>query len=113
MTVILSDGSYRVARRPFPPPQDSHGTPAPAPLGTPGPARAGGGVEQPDGTWRLRLDPAEWPVHPGDVVTGPLGRVWTIVGNPRLHTNSGAADLDYVGVQASLDEGPLVEPLGP
>jgi hypothetical protein len=113
MTVVLSDGGYTVRKRPYPPPQDAHGTPAPGALAAAGASRAGGAVEQTDGTWRLRLDPAEWPVRPGDVVTGPESRVWTIIGNPRLHRNVAADDVDYISARASLDEGPVVEPYEP
>lgn len=101
MAVVLSDGSYRVAHRVHPGARDAHGTPLPAVPGTLGPPRAGAAVEQPDGSYTLRLDPAEWPMWAGDEVEGPAGLRWCVTGQPRLHFNSEASDVDYVGVSAT------------
>lgn len=103
MTVVLSDGAYRVARRPHPWPRDDHGTPVPPALGAASSPLPGGAREQSDGTWSLRLDPSEWPLEDGDKVLGPAGRVWTVVGEPRRHLNWGANDVDYVSAQGALD----------
>lgn len=103
MSVILSDGVYRVSHRGHPAGEDDNGTPIMAPAAAPGPPRAGARNEQPDGTFSLRLDPAEWPLRVGDRVTGPDGRVYVVYGNPRLHRNVAASDVDYVGAAAALE----------
>lgn len=110
MAVILSDGPYRVAHRQYPWPQDSHGVPMPPAAGSLGPERAGGCRENPDNSWSLRLDPAEWPVRDGDKVHGPAGQLWTVLGYPRLHLNTASPDLDYISATAALAEGPVSEP---
>jgi hypothetical protein len=102
VAVVLTDGSYRVARRVHPATKDAHGTPVPGELGPFGPARAGASTEQPDGSWTLRLDPAEWPVWAGDEVEGPGSARWSVTGKPRLNSNPEAGDVDYVAVSATL-----------
>jgi len=76
-------------------------------LGSAGTARPGAGFERSDGSWHLRVDPAEWPVYDGDKVNGTGGRVWTVTGTPRLIRNNIASDVDYVSIVAALDP-PLV-----
>jgi hypothetical protein len=101
--MLPDTGTYQVSRRPHPWPRDDHGTPVPSALGAPGAARPGAATKQPDGAWSLRQDPAEWPRHAGDKVTGPDGAVWTVTGVPLLHRNNAASDVDYVAAAASLD----------
>jgi hypothetical protein len=110
MAVVLANGRYRVAKRAYPPPQDDHGTPVPGTPGAGGALRDGAAHESPDGSWSLRIDPAEWPVRAGDRFIGPGGTTWTVVGNPRLHRNPAAGDVDYISATGSLDEGPVSVP---
>jgi hypothetical protein len=107
MAVMLPDGSYQVQRRAHPWPRDDHGQPVPPALGAAGTARLGGANEQIDGTWSIRLDPAEWPLYDGDKILGPSGRIWTVTDTPQLNRNRAANDVDYIAVHAALDP-PLV-----
>ncbi len=92
MAVILSDGSYRVRKRPHEFTRDAQGTPVPAATEQPEPA----------GSWSLRLDPAAWRLRPGDLVDGPAGRTW-LVTSAMLRVNTAAADVDYVAITATLE----------
>jgi hypothetical protein len=103
VTVILADSTYRVRKRAHPFAEDAHGTPVAGVLGDPGPARPGAMVRQADGMYSGRLDPAEWPVRAGDVAVDAAGRTFVLTGVPRLHANTAAADVDYVGADATLD----------
>lgn len=114
MSVLLPDGAYRVARRAYPWPQDAHGAPVPPEAGPYGPPRPGAAKEQPrtetrlsrsqpEGTYRMRLDPAEWPVREGDRVTGPGGRTWTITSFPQLYTNPVLPYADYISAWGTMD----------
>jgi hypothetical protein len=101
--VVLSDGVYRMRKRAHPFTEDAHGTPVAGVLGGAGPERPGARRLQPDGTYTLRLDPAEWQVRPGDVAQAPDGRSYVITGTPRLITNVAAGDVDFVSATAALD----------
>ncbi len=105
MSVVLSDGLYRVARRVHPWPRDDHGTPVPPALGAYGTARAGA-VNRVAGSAsdvHLRLDPAEWPLRAGDKISDAHGAVYTVTGVPRFARNVAASDVDYVAVTATID----------
>jgi hypothetical protein len=102
MAVILSDGMYQVAHRAHPGTKDAHGKPVPSAPGTLGTARPGASTEQADGSWTLRLDPAEYPLWAGDEVHGPGGQRWVVTGQPRYPSNPAASDVDYVAATAVL-----------
>jgi hypothetical protein len=77
---------------PVPPPPDAR----PEPRGTwPGAAN-----EQGDGSWTLRVDPAAWPLEPGDVL-GDGSRTWTII-TALLKKVPGYGAADYIAVVATL-----------
>ncbi|WP_435585917.1 hypothetical protein [Micromonospora aurantiaca (nom. illeg.)] len=104
MAVLLADGLYQVRKRQHPAERDAHGTPIPGPdnASVTDPV-AGAAGEQPDGSWKLRLDPAVWPVRAGDTVVTDDGiRTWTVTGIPRLHEVPNVPDVDYVEVQARI-----------
>lgn len=114
MAVLLPDGLYQVHHRPYPWPQDTHGAPVAPDQLPPGQARNGCSTEQPSGSWSLRLDPAEWRVRAGDLVTGgPGNRTYTVTGIPRLHVNSAASDADYIEALGVLAEPPVSVPYDP
>ncbi|MCX5070822.1 hypothetical protein OOJ91_33800 [Micromonospora lupini] len=101
MAVQLADGFYLVRRRPHPAARDAHGIPIPGADDTVTDLVDGAAVEQPDGSWKLRLDPAVWPVHSGDTVGKPAEDLtWTVTGEPRLHMVPGVPDVDFIDVQA-------------
>lgn len=102
MVVILADGAYRVAKRSHPWALDQHGVSAPAALGAYGAARAGAAHAQPGQDWKLRLDPAEWPVRAGDRVTDGA-RTWTVTGTPTRIAHPADGAVDYVSAFAALD----------
>jgi len=103
MSVLIADGLYQVRRRPHPAPRDAHGTPIPGAEGTPTGLVDGAAAEQPDGQWKLRLDPIVWPVRAGDTIDQPAtGRAWTVVGSPRLHEVPHHPDVDHIEVQAVI-----------
>jgi len=103
MAVILADGTYQVARRAHPwATMDDHGIAVPAALGAYGTARAGAVTAQADRSWRVRLDPAEWPLEAGDRITDGE-RTWTITGEPRRIRHPVDDEVDYVTATAALD----------
>jgi hypothetical protein len=50
----------------------------------------------------MRLDPAAWPVEPGDTVTDDTGRSWTLT-SARKHAVPGCPAVDYVQATATLN----------
>ncbi|MBM0201914.1 hypothetical protein JNW90_01425 [Micromonospora sp. STR1s_5] len=101
MAVLLADGLYQVRKRPHPAERDAHGTPVPAADAAATDLVDGAAAHQPDGTWKLRLDPSVWPVRSGDTIAKPAeDRTWTVTGVPRLHQVPGAPDVDFVDLQA-------------
>lgn len=102
MAVILSDGTYRVRHRPHPFTEDAHGLPVAASAPAPGPWRAGARSRQTDGSYHLRLDPAEWPVRPGDQVDGQDGATFILTGWPKKSFNPAGSDVDHVAATAAL-----------
>jgi hypothetical protein len=94
---------YRVRHRAHPYGEDDHGLPVAGAAPAPGPLRAGGAKRQPDGSFTLRLDPAEWKIRPGDQIDGPDGSVYIATGWPRRNLNSAAADVDHVWLTAALE----------
>lgn len=108
MAVVLSNCQLQVEAREHPEERDARGTPVPSDTDTitvRGPF-PGSALQQPDGSWSLRLDPQCWPVRAGDKVTDGT-RVWFANPDPRLHQVPGIPDVDYVQVAATLDP-PLV-----
>ncbi|TXS56546.1 hypothetical protein [Streptomyces sp. t39] len=79
---------------PVPPPSDQK----PAPRGT----WPGSVLEQPDGTWTVRLDPRAWPVKDGDTISDTAGRTWTLT-STRQHAVPGCPDVDYIQAAATLN----------
>ncbi|MFC5902690.1 hypothetical protein [Streptomyces zhihengii] len=59
-------------------------------------------LEQPDGTWTVRLDPKGWPVKDGDTISDGTGRTWTLT-STRQHAVRGCSDVDYVQATATLN----------
>ncbi|MFJ4988741.1 hypothetical protein ACIP9H_33695 [Streptomyces sp. NPDC088732] len=105
MAVVLPNAVLTVYVLEHPWVRDANGVPVPpnpnekpAPRGT----WPGSALEQPDESWSLRLDPAAWPVKPGDTVTDETGRAWTLT-ETRNHTVLGCPAVDYVEAKASLN----------
>ncbi|MFD9248385.1 hypothetical protein [Streptomyces bottropensis] len=63
--------------------------------------KPGAANEQADGSWTLRVDPADWPLEPGDVL-GDGTRTWTIV-TALLKRVPGHGAADYIAVVATLN----------
>ncbi|MCX4677611.1 hypothetical protein OG413_20275 [Streptomyces sp. NBC_01433] len=103
MSVILANRQLTLSALAHPWARDANGVPVPpAPDQRPEPRGTwpGSALEQPDGTWSLRLDPAAWPVEPGDVVADETGMTWTLT-TARLHQVPGCPDVDYVQAAAT------------
>ncbi|MFF0481968.1 hypothetical protein [Streptomyces sp. NPDC004435] len=105
MAVVLPNRILTLCPLTHPWERDANGVPvppnpytAPAPRGT----WPGGAAEQPDAAWSLRLDPAAWPVEPGDIVRDETGTTWTVA-TARLHRVPGCPAVDYVQVSATLN----------
>ncbi|MFI5859372.1 hypothetical protein [Streptomyces parvulus] len=84
--------------------RDARGVPVPPPPGAlpePGEPRPGAANEQADGSWTLRVDPAEWPLEPGDVL-GDGTLTWTVV-TALLKSVPGHGAADYIAVVATLN----------
>lgn len=79
---------------------DEHGAPLPAAWGLaegPWPGRT---EERADGSWRLGVDPAGWPLAERDLVVEPAtGREWLVV-SADLRTNNADPAVDWVAVSA-------------
>ncbi|MFI8265273.1 hypothetical protein [Streptomyces sp. NPDC085665] len=104
MAVLLPDRQLTVFVLAHPWSRDAHGVPvAPSPSTRPT-ARGtwlGAAAEQSDGSWTLRVDPAAWPLKPGDVVSDST-RTWT-VSTALLKRVPGHGAADYIAVAASLN----------
>lgn len=105
MAVVLPNAQLTVHVLQHPWERDANGVPVPphpsqrpAPRGT----WPGAALEQPDGSWSLRLDPRAWPVEPGDTVADATGRTWTLTG-ARNHAVAGCSAADYVQAAATLN----------
>lgn len=106
MAVMLANAQLRVRVRAHPQGRDAHGVPIP---GDPaddvvrGPF-PGLTAEQPDGSWKLQLDPRHHPVEPGDVVVDEDDREWTITTErPVLQRVPGAPMLDFIPITGTLN----------
>lgn len=92
---------------------DAHGTPVAGVLGEAGEWRSGRIVRRPDvdgdgetgpGVWVLAVDPGWWPFAGTDVVVEQAGgRAWTVI-KAALHRSDFDPAVDYVRVEASLEE---------
>jgi hypothetical protein len=84
--------------------RDAHGVPVPPPPDArprPREPRPGAATEQVDGSWTLRVDPADWPLKAGDVLSdGTL--TWTVV-TALLKSVPGHSAADYIAVVATLN----------
>ncbi|HEY1177011.1 MAG TPA: hypothetical protein VGF17_12710 [Phytomonospora sp.] len=106
MPVLLADRQLTAQVRSHPQARDARGVPMPSAADTltsrgpyPGAAK-----EQPDTSWRLRLDERCWPLRGGDQITdGTLTWVVSYNPEPKLHQVPGVPDVDYVEVVATLD----------
>ncbi|MEU6755985.1 hypothetical protein [Streptomyces sp. NPDC046685] len=105
MAVVLPNAVLTVFALPHPWERDANGVPVPPNPNLRPPARGswlGAALEQPDGSWSIRLDPQAWPVKPGDTVTDTAGRSWTLTSS-RNHAVPGCAAADYVQATATLN----------
>ncbi|MEW1677830.1 hypothetical protein AB0O47_32030 [Streptomyces noursei] len=104
MAVLLADRALTAFVLSHPWERDALGTPVPpppdqrpAPRGT----WPGAATKQVDDSWTLRVDPAAWPLNPGDILTDGT-RTWTIVtALLKRVPQYGAAD--YIAVTATLN----------
>lgn len=106
MPVVLSNCELAVHAREHPFERDERGYPVPSPsdaVTVRGPF-PGAAKEQPDRSFKLRLDERCWPVRGGDLITDGE-RTWYAAyqPEPRLHEVPGIPDVDYVEVVATLD----------
>lgn len=103
MAVLLVNAALRVEVLAHPQERDAHGTPvAPStPVVVRGPL-PGALRRMPDLTWNARLDPALWPVRPGDTVVDENDRRF-VVSTAQLNQVPGCSDADYIAITATLD----------
>ncbi len=104
MAVVLSDRQLTAYVLTHPWVRDSHGVPVPPPPDSRPAARGtwpGAALEQSDGTWTLRADPAAWPLREGDVL-GDGTRTWTVA-TALLKRVPGCGAADYIAVTATLN----------
>jgi hypothetical protein len=104
VAVLLPDRDLTVYVLDHPWGRDAHGVPVPPPPDARPAARGtwpGAAIEQSDGTWTLRVDPAAWRVRPGDVI-GDGTRTWTVV-TALQKTVPGHGAADYIAVTATLN----------
>ena len=105
MAVVLPNALLTVYALAHPWERDANGVPVPP---NPNVRPAGRGtwpgsvLEQPDGSWTVRLDPQSWPVKAGDTITDETGRSWTL-SMTRNHAVLGCPDVDYVQAAATLN----------
>ncbi|MEU5978432.1 hypothetical protein [Streptomyces sp. NPDC047315] len=105
MAVVLPNAMLTVYVLAHPWARDANGVPVPPNPGqkpTPRGTWPGAVLEQPDGSWTVRLDPQAWPVKEGDTVSDGAGRSWTLTSS-RLHAVPGCPDVDYVQGAATLN----------
>ncbi|MGW1275493.1 hypothetical protein ACWD4V_00855 [Streptomyces tsukubensis] len=105
MAVVLPNRTLSLHALPHPWDRDANGVPVPPdPHQRPEPRGSwpGSALEQQDSAWSLRLDPAAWPVQPGDTVGDETGATWTVV-SARLHQVLGYPAVDYVQATATLN----------
>jgi hypothetical protein len=105
MAVVLPNAQVTVYALAHPWQRDANGTPVPPnPNARPAPRGTwpGSVLEQPDGSWTVRLDPAAWPVKEGDTITDETGRSWTLT-STRHHAVPGCPAVDYVQAAATLN----------
>ncbi|CAM5235629.1 hypothetical protein [Streptomyces griseomycini] len=105
MAVVLPNAVLTVYVLAHPWERDANGVPVPPNPNVKPAARGtwpGSVLEQPDGTWTVRLDPRAWPVEPGDTITDETGRSWTL-SSARKHAVPGCSDADYVQAAATLN----------
>ncbi|WP_367041392.1 hypothetical protein [Streptomyces sp. Je 1-332] len=103
MAVVLPNRLLTLYALTHPWARDANGVPVPPdPNRRPEPRGAwpGSALELPDDTWSLRLDPAAWPVEPGDVVGVETGMTWTVTA-ARHHQVPGCPAVDHVQVAAT------------
>lgn len=98
MSVLLPDAMLGVRRR-APAVADAHGWQVAGAIGALEGPWPGGASQDADGAWRLALDPAAWPLAPGDVVEDDGGRQWTVLGAELLALPAEPA-VDWVRVTA-------------
>lgn len=93
---------------------DRYGTPRSGghgPLETPRPARVisepatDANLDTGPGRWVLAVDPAFWPLYPGDLLVEETGdgRKWTVV-SAAIRGNQWNPVVSYVRVEATLDQ---------
>lgn len=105
MAVVLPNATLTVYVLAHPWVRDANGVPVPPnPNQRPAPRGSwpGSVIEQPDGSWTVRLDPRAWPVRDGDTITDETARTWTLT-STRNHKVPGCSDVDYVQATATLN----------
>ncbi|MCG8971747.1 hypothetical protein [Streptomyces sp. CL12-4] len=105
MAVLLPNAMLTVYALAHPWARDANGVPVPPPPNQkPAPRGTwpGSVLEQPDGSWTVRLDPRAWPVNDGDTISDETGRSWTL-DTARNHAVPGCSDADYVQATATLN----------
>lgn len=101
MAVILSDRALTATVHEHQFAKDSMGSPVRSTVTVSRGPYPGAAAEQPDGTWRLRCDPAMWELRPADELTDGTN-VWTVT-EALLHSIPGHPDVDHVAVTATLN----------
>lgn len=99
MSVQLTNGTFSVRRR-AEPSLDAYASPVPGVLGLLDGPWPGASFEQASGPWRLRLDPAAWPLREDDEIVGG-GRVW-LVRWAELRKHALDPVVDFVACEATL-----------
>jgi hypothetical protein len=105
MAVVLPNATLTAYVLHHPWERDANGVPVPPNPNVKGAPRGpwpGSVLEQPDGTWTVRLDPRVWPVKEGDTISDDTGRTWTLT-STRHHQVPGCPDVDYVQATATLN----------
>ncbi|MGW0562948.1 hypothetical protein ACWDZ4_20570 [Streptomyces sp. NPDC003016] len=104
MAVLLPDRELTAYVLAHPWARDAHGVPVPPPPDArPSPRGTwpGAANEQTDGSWTLRVDPAAWPLEPGDVLSDGA-RIWAVA-TASLKKVPGHGAVDYIAVTATLN----------
>ncbi|WP_326724664.1 hypothetical protein OHT59_40270 [Streptomyces sp. NBC_00243] len=105
MAVVMSNALLTVYVLAHPWERDANGVPVPPNPNVRPAARGtwpGSVLEQPDGSWNVRLDPQTWPVKKGDTISDDTGRSWTLT-STRNHTVPDCPAVDYVQATATLN----------